>query len=122
MMQTEITTDEHRFRLRVVESLARLETLAQSTDDHLARLNGSVARHEERLQVLQQSLGQHQIDCPVRGEVEILKTAVLTEQVESRTTSAWWHRLSPLIWLVAGGVIVLFLLHAEELLRVFSKP
>ena len=122
MMQTEITMDEHSFRLRVVESLAKLETLAQSTDDHLARLNGTVARHEERLQGLQQSLGQHQIDCPVRGEVEILKAAVLTEQVETRTSSTWWHRISPLIWLVVGGLVVLFLLHADQLLRVFSKP
>jgi hypothetical protein len=122
MAQTEITVDEHGFRLRVVESLARLETLAQSTDGHLARLNGTVARHEERLQGLQQSIGQHQIECPVRKDVDTLKAAVLTEQVEARTTSAWWRRISPLVWLVIGGLVVLFLLHADQLLRVFSKP
>lgn len=121
-MEKEIAIDEHQFRLGVVESLARLETLAQSTDDHLARLNGTVARHEDRLQALQQSLGQHQMDCPIRSEVENLKAAVLTEQVETRTTSAWWHRLSPLIWLAVGGLVALFLLHADQLLRVFSKP
>lgn len=122
MERDEITIEETQFRMRVVESLARLETLAQSTDDHLARLNGTVARHEERLQLLQQSFGQHQIDCPVRGEVETLKAAVLTEQVETRTSSTWWHRMSPLIWLVVGGLVVLFLLHSEQLLQVFSRP
>ncbi len=121
-MEKEIAVDEHQFRLGVVESLARLETLARSTDEHLARLNGTVARHEERLQTLQQSFGQHQIDCPIRGEVETLKTAVLTEQVESRTSSEWWQRLSPLIWLAVGGLLVLFLVHADQILRVFSKP
>jgi hypothetical protein len=121
-MDNEIAIDEHQFRLRVVESLARLETLAQSTDDHLSRLNGTVARHEDRLTALQENLGQHQIDCPIRGEVETLKAAVLTEQVENRTTSAWWQRISPLIWLALGGIVVLFLLHADQLLRAFSKP
>ena len=122
MERDEIAVDEYEFRMRVVESLARLETLAQSTDDHLARLNGTVARHEDRLQALQQSLGQHQMDCPIWGEVENLKAAVLTEQVETRTTFVWWHRLSPLIWLAVGGLVALFLLHADQLLRVFSKP
>ena len=32
------------------------------------------------------------------------------------------QRISPLIWLAIGGVIVLFLVHADELLRVFAKP
>jgi|SRR5271157_2742578 len=102
MERDEIAVDEYEFRMRVVESLARLETLAQSTDDHLARLNGTVARHEKRITSLQ--------------------AAVLTEQVEARTTSAWWRRISPLVWLVVGGLLVLFLLHSDQLLRVFSKP
>jgi hypothetical protein len=122
MIQTEITMDEHRFRLRVVESLARLETLAQSTYDHLGSLTKTVARHEDRIQILQQGIGQHQIDCPLRAEVETLKAAVLTEQVETRTTLAWWQRISPLIWLAVGGLVALFLLQANQLLRVFSKP
>lgn len=102
MERDEIAVDEYEFRMRVVESLARLETLAQSTDEHLGRLNGTVARHEKRIGALQ--------------------AAVLTEQVEARTTSAWWRRMSPLVWLVAGGLLVLFLLHSDQLLRVFSKP
>jgi hypothetical protein len=122
MTEPGIEITEQDFHLRVVASLARLETLAQSTDDHLARLNGTVARHEDRLQALQQSIDHHQIDCPVRGDVETLKAAVLTEQVEARTTSAWWRRISPMVWLVIGGLVALFLLHADQLLRVFSKP
>jgi hypothetical protein len=102
MEKNEITIDEHRFRLRVVESLAKLEGLAQSTDGHLARLNGSVARHEEKINSLQ--------------------AAMLTERAASRATSTWWQRISPLLWLAAGGVLALFLLHSEQLLRLFSKP
>lgn len=121
-MENEITLDEHQFRMRVVESLARLETLAQSTDDHLVRLNGSVDRHEARLDELQQSLAQHPIDCAIGAEVESLKAAVLSGQVESQTTAAWWRQISPLIWLAIGGLLVLFLVHGDQLLRVFSKP
>lgn len=88
--------------MRVVESLAKLETLAQSSDNHLARLNGSVARHEERINALQ--------------------AAMITERAASKATSTWWHRISPLVWLAVGGVLVLFLLHSDQLLRVFSKP
>jgi len=102
MDKNEITIDEHRFRLRVVESLTKLEGLAQSTDGHLARLNGSVARHEEKINGLQ--------------------AAILTESAASKATSTWWHTVSPLVWLAVGGVLALFLLHSDQLLRVFSKP
>jgi len=102
MENNEITIDEHRFRMRVVESLTKLEGLAQSTDGHLVRLNGTVARHEEKIHTLQ--------------------AAMLTERATSKATSTWWHRISPLVWLAVGGVLVLFLLHSDQLLRVFSKP
>jgi hypothetical protein len=98
----EIPINEHQFRLRVVESLTKLETLAESTDDHLKRLNGTVARHET--------------------DINVLKQDILTEKVTARTSLAWWHRISPLIWLGIGGLIVLFLVHSEELLRAFLKP
>jgi hypothetical protein len=102
MTETEMMREEQSFRLRVVESLAKLETLAQSTEDHLKRLNGTVARHEV--------------------EINVLKEDVLTEKVKSRTSLAWWRRISPLIWLGIGGLLVLFLVHSDDLLRAFSKP
>jgi type II secretory pathway component PulF len=55
-------------------------------------------------------------------DVEALKVAALSERVTSNVTSAWWQRISPLLWLAVGGVIVLFLIHADELLRHFVKP
>ena len=122
MIEPEIEITEQDFHLRVVASLARLEIMAKSTDDHLQRLNGTVDRHEERLQALREDVGRHQLQCPVRADVELLKTATLTEKVTSQVTSAWWQRISPLIWLAIGGVIVLFLIHADELLRHLAKP
>ncbi len=102
MPQNEITLDEHQFRLSVVKSLGRLEALAQSTENHLARLNGTVARHEEKIAALQ--------------------ATVLAQRVASKEASAWWRRVAPLLWLAVGGMLVLFLLHSDHLLRVFSKP
>ena len=122
MIEPEIEITEQDFHLRVVASLARLEIMAKSTDDRLQRLNGTVGRHEERLQALREDVGRHQLQCPVRADVELLKTATLTEKVTSQVTSAWWQRVSPLLWLAIGGVIVLFLIHADELLRHLAKP
>jgi len=122
MTQPEITLDEHQFRLRVVESLARLETLAESTEAHLRRLNGSVARHEERIATLQQDLTEHTVECPVRDEIEVLRDSMIREQAGDAATVAWWTRVSPLVWLVIGGVLALFLLHGPDLIRLFSKP
>lgn len=122
MEQPEITFDEHQFRITVVKSLTRLETLAESTDGHLKRLNGSVARHEERIATLQQNLTEHPLECPMRQEVDSLKASVITEQAEEKATAAWWSRVSPLVWLVIGGVLALFLLHSPDLLKLFTKP
>jgi len=55
-------------------------------------------------------------------EVAALKSAALIRVTERQASSAWWQRISPLIWLAIGGVIVLFLVHADELLRHFAKP
>ena len=122
MTEPEIEITEQDFHLRVVASLARLEIMAKSTDDRLQRLNGTVGRHEERLLAIQTRCAQQQLQCPVRADVEILKAATLTEKVTSQVTSAWWQHISPLLWLAIGGVIVLFLIHADELLRHFAKP
>ncbi len=122
MTETHIPADEHSYRMSVLESLTRLETLAKATADHLARLNGSVARHEERLQHLQQACCEHQTHCPIGQDVQTLKAAVLADETEARAASVWWGRLAPALWLGIGGVIVLFLVHANELLRAFSKP
>ena len=122
MTEPEIEITEQDFHLRVVASLARLEIMAKSTDDHLNRLNGTVGHHEERLLAIQTRCAQQQLQCPVRADVEILKAATLTEKVTNQVTSAWWQRISPLLWLAIGGVIVLFLIHADELLRHFAKP
>jgi len=117
-----ITIDEHKFRMHVVESLTRLETLAQSTDARLARLNGSVACHEERIHDLQQMMDQHQVDCPMRETVETLRAAIISDEAEHKASASWWRAASPLLWLIVGGVLVLFLVHSKEMLRVFSKP
>jgi hypothetical protein len=96
----DISLDEHKFRLHVVESLTRLEVIGEATTSHLARLNGSVARHEERIGTIQASM--------------------VDQAAERRTVVAWWARLSPLVWLAVGGVIAMFLMHGKELLQVFK--
>jgi hypothetical protein len=55
-------------------------------------------------------------------EVAALKSAALIRATETQATLTWWQRISPLIWLAIGGVIVLFLVHADELLRHLAKP
>ena len=115
-------SDEIAFRMRVIEALTKIETLGLSTDQHLARLNGTVVRHEERLDTLKDVLSNHKTQCPLLLEVAALKSAALIRATETQAASAWWQRISPLIWLAIGGVIVLFLVHADELLRAFAKP
>ena len=108
------------FQLRVVESLTRLETLAEATADHMKRLNGSVARHEQNIGSLRQDLTEHPVQCPMRADVDQLKASALTEHTQAETNAVWWTRLSPIIWLAIGGIAVLFLLNAKSLLEALT--
>jgi hypothetical protein len=115
-MSEQIEMGEHEYRVHVVRALSRLEILAQSTDEHLKRLNGTVAKHEDRLNTLWKDVTEHPIMCPLRAEVEKLQRAVLVDETRVETTEKWWTRASPLIWLAIGGLLVLFLVHAKDIL------
>ena len=116
MSDQQIPMNEHEYRIHVVRTLSRLEILAEAADEHLKRLNGSVAKHEERLNTLWRDFSQHPLACPLRAEVEKLQRAVLVDETSAATTEKWWKRISPLIWLGIGCVLALLLLHAKNLL------
>ena len=122
MPQKSITAGDVEFRLRVTETLARLETIATATDARLIKLNGSVASHEERLLSLRDVLSEHRFTCPMRSELATLRTALTADETATKVTAEWWLRISPLIWTAVGGAIILFLSHADVLLRAFAKP
>jgi hypothetical protein len=109
-----IGIEEHKFRMQVVRSLTKLESLASKTEAHLKLLNGSVARQDSWI-------AQHPMSCGLREDVSKLKAAVLTADVAAQTSAKWWHALAPLIWLAAGALLVLCLVHSSELLKAFSK-
>jgi hypothetical protein len=102
MEQAEITLNEHEFRIGVVKSLARLETLAQSTDAHLKRLNGSVARHEEKIALLQQGMA--------------------SDHAAQKATAAWWRRVAPLVWVFVGCILALLALNGPKLAKLVLQP
>ena len=116
--QRVVPNDEQGYRLHVVDALARLETLAESTDTHLKTLNGSVGRHETRLTNLTAELTRHPMECPLRAELERLKIIVITDKAAAgaaeKVTTIWLKRLSPLAWAAIGALALLILLHSKD--------
>lgn len=105
----DITMQQHEFQLEVVRSLAELKTGQQGIIDHLARLNGSVAKHEERFVEVRQFMSEHPANCPMREAFD-----------ELRGASKWKRRYQPWAVLVIGGALALVgkvvLLHGWELM------
>jgi t-SNARE complex subunit (syntaxin) len=102
---------------KVIRSLVRLETLAETTEQHLRTLNGTVKDHGIMLGGLEIELKQHQLDCPLRNEVEALKTANEALKSAHNERAAWINKIFPFITAIIGGVIVIFLLHSNDILK-----
>ena len=106
---------------KILRSLIRLETLAEATANHLHLLNGTVKEHGLLFAKLELELKQHQLDCPLRTEVEMLKTANEALKSAHHERMSWINKIFPLVTAILGGIIVLFLLHANDILKWITK-
>jgi len=77
-------TMEQRFREQVISDLAELKTSNKNIVEHLLRLNGSVAKHEE-------AIGKMQIHAATEAE---------KDRITSRKEKLWWG-------LIGSAVLVL---------------
>jgi hypothetical protein len=94
-----------RYDLQVSESLGRLEAGVTGINARLDRLNGSVARHEQRITTIEISGAAHA--AGQRAAVE--------------TSDKWMDRLKPIGGLILAFVAGLILSHAPELLKLLGK-
>jgi hypothetical protein len=119
---------EHDFQIEMLNQLRDLSVgqSAIATDmaavkEHLVRLNGSVARHEERIGQMQIELAERRNQCPLVDMLEVrirpLEDHVVAERESEKTTSSWMKHMWPFIWVASGAFGLLILLHATDLLK-----
>lgn len=87
------------FENRVLTSLTKLETSSVAVEDHLARLNGKVAAHEEKIGSLLLSQAR--------------------EEGSAKTTAAWVNKLSPVAWFIGGVFLMLVATNIEGIKKFF---
>ena len=112
---------EHDFQCAVIAALAELKTDMGAVREHLARLNGKVATHELAVGELKLRLASRESYCPlvekIEGELQPIRDFVLTTEAKKSTSRTWMDWLKPVIWVVAGMIGSLVLLHAKEMLK-----
>jgi hypothetical protein len=114
---------------KILLGIARLETKADATNEHLRKLNGSVqtlyakaesnksANEATRVELL-----KHQIDCPGLKTINEINSKLDSAQSESKSDKKWHEEyLKPLIKWALTGLLLLALLHANDLLKAI-KP
>ena len=142
--QAELDQD---FRDSIVKSLATLTERTETILKNQARFEDFLRAVDQKVNCLDIELTAHPVNCPVRGTVERMerelasgahpgskatldRLAAVERAVEdwnvgtnaSRLTSnRWLTTIMPLLYLVAGGIFVLFLLHSHELLQSVAR-
>lgn len=121
-----------RFQSHVATELGALREGQNSVVRELKRMNGSVQDLTKRVTTVEKGLATHPLECPikvdlnvlrndVRKDVSNLKSVVNSHVVEIDTKSAvnkkWWDRAWPIIKFFIYGIVLLFLLHADNLLE-----
>jgi hypothetical protein len=83
-----ISVEQIHGREDLLTQLVELTTEFRAATDHLKRLNGSVARHEEDLGTLKLRAASRDAMCPLievlRAEVKGIQTAILKDLQEAR--------------------------------------
>ena len=125
---------------KILVGIGRLEEKADATNNHLAQLNGSVrtlyGKAEENkngIESAERNLLHHQINCAglkaiaeidrklcsgdFHGSLEVRERLIATEAKEANSKNWQKEFLFPLIKWVLAGVVILFLLHAHDILK-----
>jgi hypothetical protein len=136
-------TDDNRIT-DILVGIGRLEEKADATNTHLAALNGSVQTlyrkaesNKSSIDAAEKALLQHKIDCPglktiqeidrklasgdFHGSVEVREKLIVAE-AKAQDSEKWKKTLLfPLIKAIIIGILILFLMHAHDLLNVTLK-
>jgi hypothetical protein len=135
--------EEERELTRILLGIGRLEAKADATNDHLARINGSVGKlygradeNKAAIEEVEKSLLRHQIDCPglraiteidrklssgdFTGPKEVRDKLIATEKADAErrgkesANQHWFKLLQPWItWLILA-VLIMIVIHYQQ--------
>jgi anti-sigma-K factor RskA len=113
----EVLTALGEMKAEQAETTAEVKNIVARLD----KLNGTVARHEERMNEIQIEVAERRHQCPIAEGLEKrirpVEDFVTGESAARKTSSAWLKWMWPLIWAGAGAVAVLILRHGELILQ-----
>jgi hypothetical protein len=132
-------SEDPQFREKVLVTLGKLEEQGISSLDHLKRINGSIRNLYERQEETDKKLLEHQIDCPVKsvvneierrlstgdhpGSMAVKKDLIATELLEAerlgekKVNKEWLKALQPWITLAVLILLVLMMMHNQEMIK-----
>lgn len=136
-------SEDPAFREKVLIGLARTETKIDLLTEHVSKINGSVRKLYEQDRELEAALHEHRINCTaldkiaeidrklssgefpgsrqVLVELKAAEEAEIVRNAQEKMTEKWQKTLLiPLIRWVIAGVVILFLLHANDMLHKFT--
>lgn len=121
--------DQRNYAFELGAIHGKLETLGAGQEEicrrldvdvkaRLDKVNGSISTLYQRTDDNKAALFNHVIECPQKHRIEEI-SAMLNERLGSERTSTTWREklLFPLIRIVGTGIVLLFLLHAQDLLK-----
>lgn len=111
------------FHDRVIRGLAVLEIQSAAIIERLDRVNGNVANLYERTDSLRDELSDHSVECTAKQEIREmgkgfheLERREAEREGRAKASRTWWTEVRPALWAILGGLMALFLYHAEVLL------
>lgn len=120
-MSEQILTLLTEVRAEQGKALGRLDGISE----HLARLNGTVARHEQAINDQKNTCEKRQLlgdQVPVlSARIDTLEKSVWAHHQEAEVDAKWMRMLRPVLFTALGAGAVLMLQHAPELLRYFIR-
>ena len=119
---------DQSFEKEVLSHLIELKTVqAETTVEvknivaRLDKLNGTVARHEEKIGAQTVDLLQHVNACPMRDRLSEVESFISAQKATTDNDKDWKSKLHPALWMAISAVIVLVMLHSADMLK-FWRP
>jgi len=136
MTESQRPFDQRNYAFELGAIHGKLEALGAGQDEicrrldvdvkaRLDKVNGSIATLYQRTDDNKAALLNHVIECPQKEKIERLSEKLgaierkISDQLASSNTSSTWREklLYPLIRIIGTGIALLFLYHAQELLK-----
>jgi hypothetical protein len=98
-----------------------IKTKVTGMEDHLAKLNGRLAKQEEKLQAEQIALLTHVSDCPLKDQIKPLESFVATHTAKAANNKEWWEHLAPFGYGLLMVIFGLALGHSDMVAKFLGK-